>query len=91
MHLLLPKDRPDDYAIATGKTYSLERFIDYVFARLNLDCRIHVPVHEALVRPADITTHHADPRKPFRKLGWAPRYAMPDVAGMMVDAEMVKR
>lgn len=36
MWLMLQQDKPDDYVIATGKTYSVRNFVERVFARLEL-------------------------------------------------------
>jgi GDPmannose 4,6-dehydratase len=44
-----------------------------------------------LQRPTDIDVSSADPVKAEKKLGWKATYAMPDVARMMVEAEMANR
>lgn len=39
MWLMLQKDKPGDYVIATGKTYSVREFVERVFAELNLQIK----------------------------------------------------
>lgn len=34
---ILQKDKPDDYVISTGKTYSVRQFIEIVFKKLNIN------------------------------------------------------
>src|SRR5438034_6056912 len=42
MWLMLQQNKPDDYVIATGKTYSVRDFAQAAFARAGLDYRDHV-------------------------------------------------
>ena len=39
MWLMLQQDKPDDYVIATGKTYSVRDFVERVFAELDLSIK----------------------------------------------------
>jgi GDPmannose 4,6-dehydratase len=91
MWSMLQQDEPEDYVIATGRTYSLEDFVEAVFANLGLDWHEHVDFSQDLQRPTDIDVSSADPAKAEKKLGWKATYAMPDVARMMVEAEMANR
>jgi len=87
MWLMLQKDTPDDYVIATGETNRLEDFVDGVFTPLGLNWREHVETNQNLFRPTDILTVRANPGKAALKLGWEARYKMRDVARMMVEEE----
>jgi GDPmannose 4,6-dehydratase len=91
MWSMLQQDEPEDYVIATGRTYSLENFVAAVFANLDLDWHEHVDFDQNLQRPTDIDVSSADPAKAEKKLGWKATYAMPEVARMMVEAEMANR
>ena len=91
MWSMLQQDEPEDYVIATGRTYSLEDFVEAVFANLGLDWHEHVDFNQDLQRPTDIDVSSADPAKAEKKLGWKATYAMPEVARMMVEAEMANR
>ena len=37
MHLMLQQNKPDDYVISTGMTYSVKEFVEKVFQKLNID------------------------------------------------------
>jgi GDPmannose 4,6-dehydratase len=91
MWTMLQQAEPEDYVIATGRTYSLEDFVEAVFSNLGLDWHEHVDFNQDLQRPTDIDVSSADPAKAEKKLGWKATYAMPDVARMMVEAEMANR
>lgn len=86
MYLMLQQDEPDDYAIATGQTNSLHDFVIAVFSYLGLNWEDHVQVDESLYRPTEITVSCGNATKAQEKLGWKAKYAMRDVAHMMVDA-----
>ena len=86
MWLMLQQDKPDDFVIATGHTYSLEQFAEQVFSAVGLDWRKHVVSDVSMLRPTDIMIGKADPSKAKRQLGWEASLMMPDVVRLMVDA-----
>ena len=86
MHAMLERDKPEDYVIATGTTFSLEQFVAEVFAALGLDWRRHVTHDASLARPSELGCGRADPSRAAEGLGWQAKSSMPDVARMMVEA-----
>lgn len=88
MFLMLQQDKPDDYIIATGKTYSLQDFVLEAFTSVGLDWQDHVKIDQSLYRPTDISVGRANPIKAEQKLGWKANYKMPDVVRMMVKERM---
>ena len=46
MWLMLQQDQPDDYVVATGKTYSVREFLDEVFGQLDLDWSKYVEIDQ---------------------------------------------
>jgi len=86
MWLMLQQDKPDDFVIATGHTYSLEQFAEQAFSAVGLDWRKHVVSDASMLRPTDIMVGKADPSKAKRQLGWEAKLVMPDVVRLMVDA-----
>ena len=85
---MLQQETPDDYIIATGITIRLEDFIRAVFQRLNLDWKKYVTMDHRFLRPSDIATIRANPKKAEERLGWKAKFNGYDVARMMVDAEL---
>ena len=86
MWLMLQRDKPEDFIIATGQSYSLEAFVAHVFSTLQLDWREHTVVDKSLFRPADQLNSRADPSKARELLGWTASCTMPTVAERMVKA-----
>ena len=51
MWLMLQQDSPQDYVIATGKTYSVKEFLETVFSIAGLDVDKYVQIDKRLFRP----------------------------------------
>ncbi len=85
MWLMLQQEKPDDYVIATGQTYTLQEFVEAAFAALRLDWKRHVTTATELSRPNELIVSRLDPSKANAKLGWKAIYLMQDVVKMIVD------
>lgn len=86
MWLMLQRERPDDFVIATGKSVSLEYFIEKAFSYHGLSWKNHVLIDSSFLRPSDIEYGAADPRKAESILGWKAKYDVDDVIRMMSTA-----
>ncbi len=85
MWLMLQKNQPDDFIIATGKTYSLENFIEETFNYLDLNWKDYVSYDTTLLRPYDIKSNYADPSKAKGVLNWEAKSEMGEVIKQMID------
>ena len=88
MWMMVQQKQADDFVIATGETHTLEEFIETAFQRLKLNWREYVVADPSLLRPTDLMYGKANPSKAKERLGWAAKYKMKDVVGMMVEAEL---
>jgi GDPmannose 4,6-dehydratase len=84
MWLMLQQERPEDFVIATGKTYALSDFAEMAFTAVGLDWKEHVGQADELKRPTDLLVSRADPGKAKVKLGWQARISMPQVVKQMI-------
>jgi GDPmannose 4,6-dehydratase len=84
MWLMLQQDQPEDFVIATGKSYLLEDFVRLAFATFDLDWHKHVKQSDEFFRPTDLLVSSADPSKANLKLGWKAEFDMPKVVEMMM-------
>jgi GDPmannose 4,6-dehydratase len=83
MWLMLQGDHPHDYVIATGRTVSLEYFVEKSFAYFGLDWRAHAQTDAKLLRPSDIAYGAADPSLAASRLKWKAVYDVDDVIQSM--------
>jgi GDPmannose 4,6-dehydratase len=93
MWLMLQHERPDDYVVATGESYSVRDFVEFAFAAAGLDWRRHVEVDPRYFRPTEVDALRGDPSKARQVLGWRPRVGFTDLVGMMVahDLDLARR
>lgn len=85
MYLMLQQANPDDYVIATGKSYKLEEFVAQAFNCVGLNWQDYVIADDSLLRPTDLAISKANPSKAKQKLGWQAKYTMPDIVKMMIN------
>ena len=86
MWLMLQQEKADDYVIATGKTASLQYFVEKVFDNFGLDWVQHVVSDPALLRPSDIKYGMANPAKANRQLGWCSSTDVDGVISKMCES-----
>jgi GDPmannose 4,6-dehydratase len=87
MWLMLQQPTLEDFVIATGRTTSLEYFVDRSFASCGLDWREHVDRDASLLRPTDIRFGAGDPSNAAARLNWQATSTVDDVVAKMCDAE----
>ena len=88
MWRMLQADDPDDYVVATGTAYSVRDFVQYCFERVGLDWDDHVRFDERYLRPTEVDALIGDASKAHAVLGWKPEVLTPELAAIMVDAEV---
>ena len=90
MRLMLQREEPGDYVIATGETHSVREFAELAFAAAGLDWREHVVVDPALSRPAEVDLLVGDARRARDDLGWEPAVGFPGLVRLMVEADLAR-
>lgn len=85
MRLMLSRESPEDFVIATGVTQSLQQFVQAVFEEAGLDWRKYVLVDPAFLRPSDPLESVGNPTKAKLHLDWEPT-----VVGVEVPKKMFR-
>ena len=88
MWLMLQRDQPDDYVIATGESHSVREFLEAAFEYAGLDAKKHVEIDPRYFRPAEVDLLVGDYSKARRQLGWEPKTKFKDLVKLMVDADI---
>ncbi len=88
MWMMLQRDRPDDFVIATGRTHSVRQFVEAAFAAADLDWERYVVVDPRFYRPAEVDVLVGDASKAYRDLGWEPEVSFERLIEMMVQADI---
>ncbi|EMI58084.1 GDP-mannose 4,6-dehydratase [Rhodopirellula sallentina] len=88
MWMMLQQDAPDDYVLATGRTHSIQDFLEFSFDHVDLDWRDYVVTDPKFIRPTDVADLCGDPSHATEKLGWQPPTSCQDLAQRMVDHDL---
>src|SRR5438477_10955536 len=88
MWLMLQKDEPEDYVIATGQAHSVRELVNVAFDRVGLNADDHVRSDPAFYRPAEVDHLIGDYSKAKEKLGWEPRTSFEELVKLMVDSDL---
>jgi GDPmannose 4,6-dehydratase len=89
MWLMLQRDEPADYVIATGKSHSVRECCEVAFDEAGLgDFEQHVRIDPAFVRPAEVDHLIGDPSKAERDLGWKPATSFEELIRLMTRADL---
>lgn len=88
MWRMLQQDGPEDYVIASGKTYTVRHFARIAFEHVGLNYEDFVVLDPSFVRPAEVDLLVGDPAKAAQKLGWRPRVSLEELVAMMVEADL---
>lgn len=83
--LMMNQKTPEDYILATGKSITLEDFINYAFGKFNLDYKKYVKVNKIFMRQNEIKKIYLNPQKAFDKLGWKSKHSVYDVIDKLIE------
>lgn len=88
MWMMLQAQEPADFVVATGTEYSVRDFLGFAFGRLGLEWEKYVEFDERFVRPAEVDSLVGDSSRIRQATGWEPRVLTPELAHIMVDADV---
>jgi GDPmannose 4,6-dehydratase len=88
MWLMLQREEPDDYVIATGEAHSVREFLQEAFRYAGMDWNKYVEIDKRYLRPLDVELLQGDFSKAKRNLNWGPKVRFKDLVKIMVDADM---
>ncbi len=88
MWLMLQREKPDDFVIATGESHSVRDFLDEAFGYVNLDWKKYVEVDPRYFRPTEVDVLCGSINKAKNLLGWEPKVRFQELVHIMVDADI---
>ncbi len=88
MWRMLQQESPEDYVVATGKTYSVRQFVEKVFGRLDLNWQNYVEIDPRYLRPTEVDMLLGDPSKAEEILKWRPQTDLDGLVEMMVTHDL---
>ena len=88
MWLMLQRDEPADYVIATGIAHSVRDVVEIAFDQAGIAVEGRVVLDPAFVRPAEVERLIGDHTKATEQLGWTPTTDFETMIRLMVDADV---
>ncbi len=88
MWRMLQAPKASDFVIGTGIAHSVRDCLEYAFDHVGLDPDDFVKTDPALIRPAEVDTLLADPRKAASELGWKANTTFRQLVELMVEADL---
>ena len=90
MWRMLQADSPDDFVLATGTAYTIRDFLGFAFAHAGLQWEDYVKFDPKFLRPTEVDELIGDAGKAKRLLGWEATVLPPELAKIMVDADVAR-
>jgi GDPmannose 4,6-dehydratase len=89
MWLMLQRDEPEDYVIATGEAHSVRECCEVAFDEAGLgNFESYVRLDPAFVRPAEVDHLIGSPAKAKRDLGWTPKTSFEQLIRLMTRSDL---
>jgi GDPmannose 4,6-dehydratase len=89
--MMLQRDQPEDFVIATGSQHSLREFVAETFRLLDLNPAKHLVSDAAFFRPSDIMHSVGDASKAHAKLQWKARHDFASIVKLLVKEASVQQ
>jgi len=88
MWLVLQKEIPDDYVIATNSTHSVKDFLNLAFECVDLNWNDYVLEKDEFKRPLEVNYLKGDFGKAEKYLGWKPKTEFKELVKIMVESDL---
>ncbi len=88
MWLMLQKESPDDFVIATGVGASVKDFCEAAFSSVGLDYRKYVETETRYIRPTEVDALVGNPSKAEKILDWKAKVHWKELAELMVESDI---
>jgi GDPmannose 4,6-dehydratase len=88
MRLILEHDSPNEFAIASGVSYSVQEFLEEAFSLCGLDWKKYVKVNPKYLRPSEVNHLRGDASKAKKLLNWKQEYNFKQIVKEMVEYDL---
>ena len=88
MHAMVNAEQPDHYVIATGKTHTIQNFLEQAFGELDLDYEDYLVIDEEFYRAKEDVPLVGDAGKIRTQLQWEPKVTFEDMVREMVQSDL---
>ncbi|MDA3023053.1 MAG: GDP-mannose 4,6-dehydratase [Actinomycetota bacterium] len=90
MWRMLQADEPEDFVLATGTAFTIRQFLTLAFSHAGLEWEDYVKFDPKFLRPTEVDELIGDAGKAKALLGWEAKVLPPELARIMVDADIAR-
>jgi GDPmannose 4,6-dehydratase len=90
MWRMLQASDPEDFVLATRSAYTIKDFLAFAFEHVGLNWEDYVKFDPKFLRPTEVDELIGDASKAKSKLGWEAKVFPPELAKIMVDADIAR-
>jgi len=83
MWMMLQKEKPEDYVVATGIGATVKQFCDYVFELAELETDKYLRLDSKYLRPTEVNALIGNPKRAREELGWTAKTDWKKLAKIM--------
>ena len=88
MHKMLQQEKPGDYVISSGESYSVEEFLEEAFRYAGLDnWKEYIAIDPHYYRPTEVNFLVGDSAKAKQQLDWQPKIGFKELVKIMIDSD----
>lgn len=88
-YLMLQQEKPGDYVVATGETYTVRDFLTEAFKTIGIDdWTPYVNTVKDMMRPKEVHYLCGDASKAQQQLDWAPSITFKELVKLMVEHDI---
>ena len=88
IHNMMQQDKPDNFVISTGESYSVSDFAKEAFDVVGLDWKKYVKSDKKFFRPLELDHLRGSAKKAAKHLKWKPKITFKKLVKMMVEADL---
>jgi GDPmannose 4,6-dehydratase len=88
MWKMLQQKNPEDFVIASGKSYTVLDLVKKSFSLVDLDWKKHVKIDKKLYRILEVDKLEGDSKKAQKSLGWTPKTNFNELIEIMVESDI---
>jgi GDPmannose 4,6-dehydratase len=88
--MMLQREHPDDYILASGIPHTVAEFAEIAFAHLGLSAKDHIRVDQSLMRSGEDGRLVGDATRARERLGWGPTISFQQLIERMVEADLAE-
>jgi GDPmannose 4,6-dehydratase len=89
MWMMMQYEKPEDWVLATGTTYTVRNFLEVTFKKLELDWEDFVETSQRYFRPNEVDYLLGDPTKAKEKLDWKAKTSFDQMVDLMIESDLI--